>query len=189
MLHLNFNPFPELSTERLVMRQLKMEDANEIFFLRSDETVMRYIDKPPATSIDEAHAFIERIDNVIKNREGIMWGISLKENPSIIGNIGIWNMQKEHFRCEIGYSLNPAYHQKGIMYEAITAALKYCFEVMGFHSVEANVNPENQASIKLLEKIGFVREAYFKENYYFNGRFLDSAIYSLLTPVKHDENR
>jgi ribosomal-protein-alanine N-acetyltransferase len=74
---------------------------------------------------------------------------------------------------------------KGIMQEALSAVLNYGFELLKLHSVEANVNPNNVSSIKLLERNGFVREAYFKENYYYNNQFLDTAIYSLLTPIPH----
>jgi len=72
--------------------------------------------------------------------------------------------------------------RKGIMQEALIKILDHGFNIMRLHSVEANVNPNNLASIKFLEKNDFIREAYFKENYYFNGRFLDSAIYSLINP-------
>ena len=186
MLQVNFSPFPQLTTERLILRRVTKADVQEVFFLRSDKRVMKYIDKPLAQSLVDAYAFIERVDHLLENNEGINWGISIKDNSKLIGNIGFWRMEKEHFRCEVGYVLHPDFHRKGIMQEAMAAALKYCFEVMHFHSVEANVNPLNEASIKLLENNNFVREAYFKENYYFNGRFLDSAIYSLISPVTHD---
>jgi ribosomal-protein-alanine N-acetyltransferase len=80
--------------------------------------------------------------------------------------------------------LQPQQQQKGIMLEAMVAALDYGFSLMRLHSVVANVNPANEASKKLLEKNNFVKEAYFKEDYFFDGRFLDSAVYSLLTPIK-----
>jgi ribosomal-protein-alanine N-acetyltransferase len=68
------------------------------------------------------------------------------------------------------------------MQEAMTVVLEYGFNTIKLHSVEANVNPNNTRSIQLLEKNGFVREAYHRENYYYNGHFLDSAIYSLIDP-------
>jgi len=67
------------------------------------------------------------------------------------------------------------------MQEAFSEVVNYGFKVMKLHSIEANVNPANEASIKLLEKNNFIREAYYEENYYYNGKFLDTAIYSLLT--------
>ena len=102
----------------------------------------------------------------------------------LIGTIGFWRITKEHYRAEIGYALHPDFHRKGITQEAMIEVLNYGFEMIRLHSVEANVNPNNEASKKLLEKNKFVQEAYFKENYFSNGQFLDSAIYSLLTPVK-----
>lgn len=89
-------------------------------------------------------------------------------------------MDKEHYRAEIGYSLLPDYWSKGYMAEAARCAIDYGFSMLNFHSIEANVNPNNAASIRLLEKMNFVREAYFRENFYYDGKFLDSAIYSLL---------
>ena len=180
MLQLNFSPFPVLLTERLQLRAVMATDAKEIFFLRSDEQVLRYLDKQPAKSVDEAVEFIERIQKDQQNEDGILWGIALKDNPAIIGSIGFWRMEKEHYRAEIGYAMYPQFQGKGIMTEAMKAVLKYGFEKMRLHSVEANVNPGNEASIKLLEKNYFVKEGYFKENYFYNGQFLDSAIYSLL---------
>ncbi|HSC37593.1 MAG TPA: GNAT family protein, partial [Chitinophagaceae bacterium] len=114
--------------------------------------------------------------------DGITWGIYLKTAPGLIGTIGLWRIIKEHHRAEIGYLLSPAWQRRGLMQEAMEKVLDYGFSVIGLHSVEANVNPDNEASIRILEKNHFVREAYFKENYYYNGVFKDSVIYSLLTP-------
>jgi [ribosomal protein S5]-alanine N-acetyltransferase len=83
----------------------------------------------------------------------------------------------------LGYVLHTAHQGKGIMAEALGAVLHYGFHTMKLHSAEANVNPENAASIRVLERQGFVREAYFRENYLFRGRFIDTAIYSLLAPA------
>ena len=180
MLNTNFNPFPELSTERLRLRQINNEDANEIFILRSDERVMNFIDRPRAQSVFDALQFIQKVNDALTTNDGINWGITLKNDLKLIGTIGFWRIIKEHYRAEIGYMLHPDYHRKGIMQEAFTAIIDYGFIIMGLHSVEANVNPDNAASIKLLERNKFTREAYMKENLFYDGKFLDSAIYSLL---------
>jgi ribosomal-protein-alanine N-acetyltransferase len=181
MLHLNFHPFPIIKSERLLLRDLKDADANELFHLRSDKNVMQFIDRPLAESIDDALKLIKIISDGHTNKENITWAITLKDSPALIGTIGFWRIEKEHYRAEIGYLLNPVYQGKGIMQEAMKVVLLYGFEKMQLHSVEANVNPNNAASIKLLEKNGFVREGYFRENYYYNGQFLDSSIYSLIS--------
>ncbi len=113
-------------------------------------------------------------------------GITLKNNDHLIGIITLWNVQKENYRAEIGYILHPSFQGKGFMQEAMVAVLNYCFKIMNLHSVEANVSPNNTKSIKLLERNNFAREAYHRENHYYNGRFLDSVIYSLITPFNND---
>jgi ribosomal-protein-alanine N-acetyltransferase len=180
MLLLNFKPFPLLSTERLNLRRMTEADSKEIFFLRSDKQMLQFLDREPAKSIDEAVKWIKMINEGIDNDQFIAWGIELKNETKLIGTITFWNIKKEHYRAEIGYALHTNYQRRGLMQEAIASVLEYGFTKMKLHSVEANVNPANQSSIKLLERNHFVREAYHKENYYYNGKFVDSAIYSLL---------
>lgn len=184
MLNLNFTPFPVIETERLILREIVDEDLPEIFYQRSDPEMMKYVDRTPAQSLDDARKFMGRVIAAQQANEGITWGITLKNEPKLIGNIGIWRIDKEHHRGEIGYVLHSEHQSKGYAAEALKAVINYGFSVMKLHSLEANVNPLNSASIKLLEKNNFVKEAHFKENYYFNGRYLDSAIYSLLSSVK-----
>jgi ribosomal-protein-alanine N-acetyltransferase len=182
MLSLNFTPFPVLETERLLLRQITLTDAPQIFFLRSDTEVMQYIDLTPAATTQDAIDLIQKIETALQNNDGITWGITLKGNNELIGTIGFWNITKEHYRAEIGYLLHPAQQRKGIMKEAIKKVLVYGFSTMKLHSVEANTNVNNKASQKLLESVGFLQEAYFRENYFYNGKFLDSMIYCLLAP-------
>ena len=184
MLEVNFDPFPIFSTERLRLRQLNENDTNDLFILRSDNRVMQFIDRPLAKSPDDALKLIQLITDFLKKNEGITWGIELKSDTRLIGTIGLWRIFKEHYRAEIGYLLHPAQQGKGIMQEAFTPILDYGFKTIKLHSIEATVNPENAASIKILERNNFEREAYFKENYFYNGNFLNSAVYSLLTPCK-----
>lgn len=98
----------------------------------------------------------------------------------MLGYVGFWRIDLDNHRAEVGYSLLEKYFGKGIGNEALAAVIQYGFTQQQFHSLEANTNPANIVSQKLLEKNGFVREAYFRENYYFDGKFIDSAIYSLL---------
>ena len=180
MTTINFTPFPNLETERLYLRRLINEDVNEVFALRSNKKVMQYIPRPIATSKEDALEHIAMIDAKIENNEGINWAITLKDNPKLIGIIGHYRIKPEHFRAEIGYMLLPEYQGKGIIVEAIKVTLNYAFEIMKLHSIEAIIDPENYASEKVLQKSGFVKEAHLKENEYYEGRFLDTVIYSIL---------
>ena len=115
---------------------------------------------------------------------GITWAITQKPDEAMIGSIGFWRIDKENHRAEIGYMMLPEYQGQGLMREAITRVLETGFRHIGFHSVEANINPHNDRSRRLLESVGFVQEAYFRENYFYNGRYFDSAIFSLIDPGK-----
>jgi ribosomal-protein-alanine N-acetyltransferase len=181
MLEPNFTPFPEINTARLLLRKVLLEDVNALYAIRTNKNVMRYIDKDPPKNIEEAKTMIEKITKDLDDSNGITWAVCLKENAGqMIGTIGFWRLIKQNYRAEIGYMLQPDYWRKGLMEEAVTAAIDYAFTKMNVHSIEANINPNNAASGALLEKLNFVREAYFKEDYFFKGKFLDSAIYSLL---------
>lgn len=182
MLSISFPSFPILHTPRLLLREMTADDAQGLFEMRSDERVMRYLGRPLQKDAREAVEFIEKIRASFAENEAVAWGISFRGDSKLLGNISFWKMDKANHRTEIGYMLHPDYWRQGIMDEAMTAALDYCFRVLNFHSVEANTDPENEASGRLLEKHGFVQEAYFRENLYFEGRFLDSRIYSKINP-------
>ena len=180
MLTISFTPFPNLETERLLLRRVVPADVKEIFALRSNPETMKYIPRPLLKTDEDALEHVAMIDSKIDTNEGINWAITLKDNPKLIGIIGHYRIKPEHFRAEIGYMLLPDYHGKGIISEAVKEALRYGFQVMKLHSIEAVIGPENKASAKVLEKNGFVKEAHFKENEYYDGRFWDSVVYSLL---------
>lgn len=183
MLEINFGAFPELKTERLVLRKPRPDDADALFRLRSDPRVMQYFGRALMQSTEEALQFIEQTRTMFDNNEGVQWAISPSGEAQMIGTITIWKIDKTNHRGEIGYMLDPQFQGKGLMTEALKAIVHYAFETLHLHSLEANVNPDNMDSIKLLERNGFVREAYFRENFYFDGKFEDSAIYSLLTMI------
>ncbi len=181
MLDIQFPVFPVLQSSRCVLRQVVKTDAPQLLALRSDAAVMQYLDREAMTTVDEAGVMIDSMDSRLATGEGISWAISLIDSNEMIGLAGLWRIIKEHHRAEIGYTLLPAHWAKGLMSEVLQSIIDFGFRSMKLHSIEANVNPSNAASIRLLEKLGFEREAYFRENYYFRGRFLDSAIYSLVT--------
>jgi len=184
MLKLNLYPTPALHTARLKLRPIIDTDAPEIFAMRGSPEVMKYADRAPASSLAEVEEWITNMDKLQQKSEAIMWGITLHNTDTLIGTIGFWHMQPEHYRAEIAYMMIPAYQGKGLMTEAITEVTRYAFDKIKLHSIEANVNPANQASIAVLQKTNFVREGYFKESFYYKGKFLDSAIYSLICSKK-----
>lgn len=190
MLEVNFSPFPEIKTQRLLLRGLHPNDADAILDLRSRDLTMQFIDREKLKSIEEALFLIEKILQTVAENEGINWCITTIDNPDkLIGTIGFWRLLKQHYRAEIGYMLHPDYWRLGFIQEAMVAVLDYGFSKMKLHSVEAHIDPLNIASANVLEKAGFIREAYFKEDFFYKGKFSDTAIYSLLSPGHHVVNQ
>lgn len=178
---ISFDPFPVLETPRLVLRQLVPSDAEAMFRTHSDPAVARYIGRDPDTDMEPTLRRLEQVFEAIRETTGIRWGITLRGDPTLMGTVGFWKWNKPHFYAELGYELNPAYWNKGYMTEAVGAALRFGFDHMELHRVEANIDPANTGSRRVLEKLGFTREALFRENWFHGGRFTDSAIYGLLS--------
>lgn len=170
MTKINFDPFPVLSTKRLMLRRLNSNDETEVFKIRSDKSIAKYLDRPLYKSIDEARQFINKINNGIKENEWIYWAITPKDNDQLIGTICLWQISVEDSKAEIGFELLPEYQGKGYMREAVVKVLDYGFRTMNLSSIEGEVDPKNTKSIKLMESFDFV----------LNRSLEDTAVYSLL---------
>ena len=180
MLEFNFTPFPNLETQRLKLRRLKITDVYEILTLRSNPEIMKYIPRPLIKTEVEALEFITTMDTNIDTNKVINWAITTKENDKLIGIIGYYRMKPEDYRAEVGYILSGEYHGQGIITEALQRVVQFGFEEMGLHSIEAVIDPDNFASEKVLLKTNFIKEGHFKEHQFFDGEFFDSVFYSLL---------
>ena len=177
---MSFTPFPRLITERLLLRQPVEEDAQQIFQLRSNETVNKYLDRPKTNSITDVMQFLEKINGIIANRQGLYWIITLKEELHVVGTIGLWNFSEETSSAEIGYELLPSYHGKGFMQEALNAVLAFAFKNAGLKKIEAFTHPENISSSKLLRKSSFHRDAKAEQESLAKGELGIMVIYSLV---------
>ncbi len=172
--------FPELETKRLVLRRFSIADATAHYELRSNEEAMEFMDRPPCESKEAALKDIKETHQNFRDKKGIWWVLADKRNNKFIGYVGFKDINQKDKSAEIGYVLHPDYWASGWMTEAIAAVLNFMFEELNLHRVVGNINPKNEASRGILKKIGFQKEAYFRQDYYFNGEFLDSEIYGLL---------
>ena len=175
-----FEIFPELESERLIYRAYKKEDAKTLFKIRSHKEVSKYMDTVIPKRFEDTEKRIEGYLTAFTEGKGITWAIIEKDSNTLIGDFGIWRLDKQNSRGEIGYVLHPDFWGKGYMTEALNRLIRYGFNDLNLHSYEANVNIENENSKALLLKFGFKLEAYFRENFYYDGSFLDSEIYCLL---------
>jgi len=177
-----FASFPVLETGRCSLRAATPDDAADIFRIQSDPRVTRYLGRQPMTSLDQAVQRIESYRTTFSEQTGIIWAITRCGEQQVIGTCVLWNLVKPHFRAELGYMLAPEWWGQGIVTEAASAVLNFGFNSMGLHSVEAQTDPKNAGSQRVLEKLGFVLEGYFHENYYdpVNECFSDTTVFSLL---------
>lgn len=175
----NFSPFPQLVTDRLLLRRLSLDDAGEIFILRTDETVNKYLNRAKANSIEDANAFINKINLAIDANQSMFWAICLKEDTTLIGTICLWNFSEEDNKAEIGYELLPRFHGKGIMQEAFLKVVEFGFQTLGLNNIEAWTTLQNNSSKKIVERNGFSRNADLESRIDRNIEGPDLIIYSL----------
>jgi len=168
-----------IRTKRLMLRQLRLEDATAYFALRSSAEVMLYVQRPLAVSVEEAKEQITQQLQAQAEGKIVVWAIA-DLNDVLIGIAGYWRMQLEHQRAEVGYMLNLPYHGQGLGKEALKEVLAYGFRELNLHKIEAGVDPNNTASLHILAHFGFQKEALFRENLLFNGRFYDRCWLGLL---------
>ena len=175
-----FKDFQCLESDRLLLRKLDLNDASEVQLIRSDEKVMIYMDSERHLTIQHSENFISNNLRMYEEKTGIFWAIIEKSSDKFIGDFALFKIDHKNARAEIGYTLKPEFWGKGYMKEAMLSVFNFGFNDLNLHSLEANINPGNNNSRKILKKMGFQKEAYFRENYYYNGDYLDSEIYSLL---------
>lgn len=151
MLNRTFSPFPILTTERLTLRQLFLDDENEIFILRSDSEINKYLDRQVSNTIDDARNFI----NKVSENNLLYWAITFSNKNILVGTICLFGFSDENGKCEIGYELLTNFQGQGIMKEAVEKVIDYAFNTVKVQKIEASLHRDNQRSIKLLEKFSF----------------------------------
>lgn len=175
-----FDPFPVLETDRLILRRPHANDADILFRYRSDREYMRFIPHRYTTHKHEVSYQLEYINEKIDKQQGINWVMTIKGTDDLIGMIGFVRLFPDSLRAEIGYMTITPFQRAGYTEEAAKAVIVYGFEQMNLHSIEAVVNHENEASKKLLEKLGFSNDAFFKDYLHHAGKFMSAHVFSLV---------
>jgi ribosomal-protein-alanine N-acetyltransferase len=155
MLNRSFTPFPILITERLTLRQLVISDAQEIFTLRSDSEINKYLDRQVSNTIEDARNFINKVNENINKNDSLYWAITFSARNILVGTICLFGFSDENGSCEIGYELLTNFQGQGIMKEAAEKVIDYAFNTIKVKKIEAFLHRDNQSSIKLLDKFSF----------------------------------
>ena len=155
MLTRSFTPFPTLTTARLTLRQLLITDEQEIFTLRSDSEINKYLDRQVSKTIDDARNFINKVNENINKNDSLYWAITLRDRNIFVGTICLFGLSDENDKCEIGYELLTDFQGQGIMKEALEKVIDYAFNTIKVQRIEAFSHRDNQNSKKLLKKFSF----------------------------------
>ena len=171
---------PTLESERLRIRHPLPTDAEALFDLFSDADALRYWSHGPLADLDAAQAYLADIETGWREGRSYRWAITHEEADRLIGTVTLLAWSQDNRRAEIGFILHPAYHGRGLAAEAVRTVLAFGFGPMGLHRVEADVDPENEGSLRLLERIGFQREGLLRQRWFTFGTWKDTVLLGLL---------
>jgi ribosomal-protein-alanine N-acetyltransferase len=166
-----------LTTERLVLRWVTRDDAPDHFSLFSDPRVTRYWSTPAWTDMAQARDFVDAALAEYTSGEGLRFSIILRDSDTFVGSVKLYDFFDQNRRCDVGYALLPAHWGKGYLAEAMVALLDYAFADLNMNRIEADIDPRNEASAKLLERMAFQKEGYMRERWIVNGEICDTAFY------------
>jgi len=173
--------FPSLTTSRLTLREIVPTDAASLLAIHGDREAMRWFGNDPITSLPEAEQLVKTFAYWRKPPVlGTRWAIERDQDHRFIGTCGLFRWNRNWKSCTLGYELARDTWGGGLMTEALQAALAWGFESMALNRIEAQVHPENAASLKLLERFGFVKEGLQRQAGFWGGEHRDLLQLSLL---------
>lgn len=171
----------QIETDRLLLRPVRMEDADFIFQYRSNAEVNRYQGWIPTTIEDVHHFIANKVSPEINLPcKWFQFAIIKKQGNEVIGDIGVYFPATDLFQVEIGCTLNQKHHGRGYATEALKFTIDYLFSELGKRRIVASIDPRNLPSISLFERLGFRKEAHFKESLFINGEWVDDLVFALL---------
>ena len=171
---------PVLDSTRLRLRELRENDAAALLAVYGDMEAMRYWSGSPWTGIAQAHAHLQRAARDLHSGGVLPWAIADRANDELIGTLTLFKLDRDHRRAEIGYVLGPAYWGKGLASEALRLVLHHAFDALQLERIEADTDPRNASSRRMLERLGFVQEGTLRKRWFVNDEWCDTAIYGLL---------
>ncbi len=174
------NKFPVLETERVILRQMLDTDVDVVYDFNSCAESLNYIIREPFKTKEEAKEKLSFFVSGIQDKSALWWTFTLKDTGENIGYGGLFDISSVHNRAEIGYGLIKKYWNKGYMSEILDTIVKFGTSSMELHKIYGVVIAGNEASVRLLEKNGFEKEAHLREHSFIRGQYIDETIYSLI---------
>ncbi len=170
-----------LISSRLLLRPIHLADASGVFQYRSNHLVNRYQGWIPETIADVNDFIVNRVSPVI-NEPGtwFQFVIIIQDTGELVGDIGVHVSAENNFQVELGITLNEVFQGNGYATEALREIISYLFNQLGKRRIIASIDPRNLRSVSLFERLGFRREAHFRESLFINGEWVDDLVYAML---------
>jgi ribosomal-protein-alanine N-acetyltransferase len=181
-IELAFSHFSEIETERLQLRAVQDIDVMAIWNMRKNNRVNEFIGREPMASMESAEELVRKCHLLFKNKQGIAWAGVRKTTNEVIGTCGFNSIDFSNRHAEIGGEMSTDYWGKKLAYEAVSAIISFGFNELKLHTVEAKVMGNNRSALYLLNLLGFVKEAHFKDRLYFGGNYHDLLVCTLINP-------
>jgi ribosomal-protein-alanine N-acetyltransferase len=176
-----FANLPELETERLLLRKMRLGDAEAMFTYASDPEVTRYVLWDTHRSIEDSESFLCSATEGYERGDFGGWGVVLKDDGAFVGTCGVdAGYAPEHASAELGYVLSREHWGKGLMPEAVRAVIAFGFEKLSLNRIQARCIAENVASARVMEKAGMTYEGTLRESEFIKGAYRDIKLYSIL---------
>jgi ribosomal-protein-alanine N-acetyltransferase len=175
-----FEPFPILETDRIILKQIKEDDIPGIYRFYSGSDTLKNIARDIFTKKEQAIEKVNLFHKSYEERKAIWWTFTQKPKDEFIGFGGLFEISKESNKAEIGYGLLPDYWGKGIMSEVVEKLIDFGFNEIKLHKIYGRITPRHNASIRVLEKLGFKKEGEFKDDEFAQNKYFDTAYYSLI---------
>lgn len=171
---------PIIETKRLMLRDIRISDAQSIYSYGKQEKVAQYVLFNRHESIDDTKRFIDSVLKRYEKGEHYVWAIDWRETGKMIGTCGLHDTQTPHRSAEMGYVINPDFWNKGIATEAGRVLLDFGFNTLKLHRICARYFEGNEASKRVMEKLGMIREGIERESVCKDGVFCNILVYSII---------
>ncbi len=172
--------FPQLQGRRVRLRGPRPDDADALFALFSDPRVMRYWSRGPMAGRSEAEGLVAEILEAFAQRSMLNWVVATRDGDAVIGTCTLFRFEPRHRRAELGYALRSDHWGRGLAREATGLALDWAFRVLALHRVEADIDPRNDASRALLQRLGFSSEGLLRQRFFVGNDVSDTELFGLL---------
>lgn len=172
---------PIIETKRLILRLLEKDDLPALFAVNGDDEVFRYSPRESWKTPADGEAWLARVMAHRESGATMQFVIVLRDGGSPIGTLAVFHFEESVGSAEIGYVLGREHWGKGLMKEALAAFVEFAFKTLRLKRLEAELDPRNAASVKVLERVGFTREGLRRRNYLQKGEVTDTGLYGMLS--------